>query len=146
MKELLKYTRMADERVIAIFEGVEIELPKAEALFSHVLNAQHIWISRINRNQPDYERFDIQKKEQFAALHRENFVRLEQIIDNVNLESIVEYQNSQGDQFSNTVYDILMHIVNHSTYHRGQIAAQFRLNNIEPPVTDYIFLKREGEF
>ena len=34
---------------------------------------------------------------------------------------------------------MLRHIVNHSTHHRGQVAAKLRRFGIEPPVTDFFF-------
>ncbi|QLH28398.1 MAG: hypothetical protein HWD63_02710 [Candidatus Parvibacillus calidus] len=37
--------------------------------------------------------------------------------------------------------DIIFHIINHSTYHRGQIAMEFRQSGLEPLNTDYIFYK-----
>jgi uncharacterized damage-inducible protein DinB len=44
--------------------------------------------------------------------------------------------------FTNTIKDILFHIINHSTNHRGQIAVDFRNNGLEPLVLDYVFYKR----
>jgi uncharacterized damage-inducible protein DinB len=34
---------------------------------------------------------------------------------------------------------VLRHIVNHATYHRGQVAAKLKRLGIEPPMTDMIF-------
>jgi uncharacterized damage-inducible protein DinB len=34
---------------------------------------------------------------------------------------------------------VLRHIVNHSTYHRGQVAAKLKRLGVDPPVTDMIF-------
>ena len=39
---------------------------------------------------------------------------------------------------------MLFHFVNHSTYHRGQIASNLKEHGIEPLVTDYIFYKRKN--
>ncbi|NNG11293.1 MAG: damage-inducible protein DinB, partial [Arenibacter sp.] len=41
-----------------------------------------------------------------------------------------------------TITDMLFHIINHSTHHRGQISVDLRNNAIEPPVLDYAFYKR----
>ena len=53
--------------------------------------------------------------------------------------------NSKGETFSNKIKDILFHIINHSTYHRAQIATDLKQNGIEPINTDYIFYKRKLE-
>jgi len=34
---------------------------------------------------------------------------------------------------------VLRHVVNHSTYHRGQVAAKLKRLGAEPPATDMIF-------
>jgi uncharacterized damage-inducible protein DinB len=44
--------------------------------------------------------------------------------------------------FSNTIKDILFHMINHSTHHRAQIAMDMRNNKLEPLPLDYIFYKR----
>ena len=45
--EIMNYTQVADARVVEAFEKNESVPTKAITLFSHVLNAQHIWASRI---------------------------------------------------------------------------------------------------
>jgi uncharacterized damage-inducible protein DinB len=54
----------------------------------------------------------------------------------------VEYENSEGRTFANDVKDILFHVVNHSTHHRGQIMMDLRASGITPEPLDYIFYKR----
>jgi uncharacterized damage-inducible protein DinB len=44
--------------------------------------------------------------------------------------------------FSNDIKSIIFHVINHSTYHRGQIASEFKQNGLDPMVTDYILYKR----
>ena len=34
---------------------------------------------------------------------------------------------------------MLRHLVNHSTYHRGQVAAKLKRLGVEPPATDLVF-------
>ncbi len=34
---------------------------------------------------------------------------------------------------------VLRHIVNHATYHRGQVASKLKRLGVEPPVTDFVF-------
>ena len=48
----------------------------------------------------------------------------------------------KGNLFENKIDDILFHIINHSTYHRGQIMMLFRESGLEPIFSDYIFHKR----
>jgi uncharacterized damage-inducible protein DinB len=59
-------------------------------------------------------------------------------------EDVIHYQNSKGDKYQNTIRDILLHIINHSTHHRAQIAFILRQQGNPPPISDYIFYKRDS--
>lgn len=59
------------------------------------------------------------------------------------LKKKISYKNSRGERFENSVRDILFHVINHSTYHRGQIATDCKLHGMTPLATDYIFYKRD---
>ena len=50
----------------------------------------------------------------------------------------LDYRNSKGQLFSARVADILTHVINHASYHRGQIAAEIRASGHAPAMTDYI--------
>jgi uncharacterized damage-inducible protein DinB len=47
-----------------------------------------------------------------------------------------------GTEDSQPLDVMVRHVVNHSTYHRGQIAAFIRQFGIKPPQTDYIAFAR----
>jgi uncharacterized damage-inducible protein DinB len=40
-------------------------------------------------------------------------------------------------------WSVLRHVVNHATYHRGQVASKLKRFGVEPPATDFIFWVRE---
>jgi uncharacterized damage-inducible protein DinB len=56
----------------------------------------------------------------------------------------ISYVNSKGERWENTVTDILTHMIIHSGYHRGQIAADVRAAGGEPAYTDFIHAVRNG--
>lgn len=56
----------------------------------------------------------------------------------------VTYKNTKGEPWSNTVEDILTHVLLHSAYHRGQIASQMRADKEQPAYTDFIHAVRQG--
>jgi uncharacterized damage-inducible protein DinB len=49
----------------------------------------------------------------------------------------------KGEKFANTIKDIIVHVINHSKYHRAQIAQLISLSGGEPAKTDYIVYQRE---
>jgi uncharacterized damage-inducible protein DinB len=56
----------------------------------------------------------------------------------------VDYQNSKGENWKSRIDDILMHVITHSAYHRGQIAADMRSAGMNPAYTDFIHSVRQG--
>jgi uncharacterized damage-inducible protein DinB len=60
------------------------------------------------------------------------------------LSGKINYTNSKGEPWSNTVQDILTHVLLHSAYHRGQIASQVRAGGEQPAYTDFIHAVRQG--
>jgi uncharacterized damage-inducible protein DinB len=144
LQNLINYTFLADKKIMDVFLQLNTSIPEAEKLFSHVLNAQHIWAKRIFHEEPEYDIFEIHPVVEYENIHLRNTEFLLQIFRSRDPEELVIYRNSQGAEFVNKISDILFHVVNHSTYHRAQIATQFRLNGITPPSTDYIMFKRDG--
>jgi uncharacterized damage-inducible protein DinB len=54
----------------------------------------------------------------------------------------VEYSNSKGVQFRTPVWQVVFHLVNHGTAHRGQVGAILRQIGVTPPNSDLINLYR----
>jgi len=142
LKEMIEYTALADHKIIAVFKTAGIHMPEAESLFSHTLNAQHIWAKRVLEQEPDVAVWALLQPEQFEAVSNNNFVLIRKIFEQVPLDREIQYSTASGESYSGQVKDILFHLVNHSTYHRAQISSIFKKNGISPPITDYIMLKR----
>jgi uncharacterized damage-inducible protein DinB len=119
--------------------------PKTIKLFSHMMTAQTIWLERLKRVKPSigvWEAFDL---ETCKHMHELSSAGIKQLLaqPELELQQTFAYTNTQGDSFENQIEDILLHIFNHGTYHRGQIAQDLRLNGLEPINTDYIsFVRR----
>ena len=43
-------------------------------------------------------------------------------LSEADLDGMVVYRNTKGEEFASTLVDILTHVVIHGAYHRGQIA------------------------
>jgi uncharacterized damage-inducible protein DinB len=60
------------------------------------------------------------------------------------LQHVFQYQNSKREQFKQPLYQMLLHLFNHATYHRGQIVTMLRELGIEKiPPTDFIVWSRK---
>ncbi|UII81377.1 DinB family protein [Flagellimonas sp. CMM7] len=112
-------------------------------LFSHILNAHHIWNRRIVGKPIEFSAWQEHEIEDWEDIHYENQrTSFEIIINADDFAKRIDYENSEERTFGNELKDILFHIVNHSTHHRGQILMDFRIAGIEPQPLDYIFYKR----
>ena len=58
---------------------------------------------------------------------------------------IINYQNIKGIPFHNSIFEIITHLMNHGTYHRGQLVTMLRGAGSTPiPATDLIVFYREN--
>ena len=65
-------------------------------------------------------------------------------LSSVDLAQSVAYVNSKGEAWNTSVEDILLHVVLHSAYHRGQVAYVLRAGGATPAYTDYVHCIRSG--
>jgi uncharacterized damage-inducible protein DinB len=56
-----------------------------------------------------------------------------------SLRNVIAYRNFRGEIWKYPLNQILQHVVNHSTYHRGQITTQLRTLGANPVMTDYLY-------
>jgi len=140
--DLFEYTYHFNvEMIKVISENRELVDDKIISLINHTLNAQQIWNARI-LGEITFEVWQINPFESLEEINHGSFLKSIDIIRNFDLDKRVEYQNSRGTKFENSIFEMLFHAVNHSTYHRGQINSLLKQNGITPVLTDYIFYKR----
>jgi len=141
---LLQYNFHSNHQLHAALLNVNAVPESILKLICHIHNAQQIWTNRILQKEITNSAFDIYSLNKCDTLNEENFNVSLNIVKNIDLTKQIHYKNFKGQLFSNLVADILTHLVNHATYHRGQIALQMRLNGFEPVLTDYISYKRKA--
>lgn len=142
-EELFTYSKVMNEKVAELIQNnAAIVTPKSIELYSHILNAHHIWNNRILNLKPEFTVWQVHNISEFSAILETNHLHSISILKHNNLDKIINYQTSNGQSFANTVRDLLFQVINHSTYHRAQIATLLKEVGIAPPATDYIFFKR----
>ena len=140
--DLFEYTyHFNNDMIKLISENIEKIDEKTISLINHILNAQQVWNSRI-LNESSFEVWQINPFENLEYINNQNFQKSVQIVENSDLDKQINYQNSKGNKFENTIFEMLFQAINHSTYHRGQINFLLKQNGIAPILTDYIFYKR----
>lgn len=132
----------------ALFAELEREAPDRETLrlLSHVIATEHLWLSRIDGAAPRVAVWPSLTLDEVVALEAENRARIRELLHRPDdsREQRVHYRNSAGNEFDNTVGEILAHVAMHGHYHRGQIARAMRAAGREPVYTDYIGFVRKG--
>lgn len=142
-KNTFEYTHHCNEHLIEVLlKNPSLFQKKISVLTSHTLNAHHIWNQRIFKVMPALSVWQEQEIGYLKKINNENFEQSVELIEAMQLDEKINYNNSKGQNFTNTVSDIFFHIINHSTYHRGQLISLLKSEGVEPIVTDYIFYKR----
>jgi len=146
LNHLFKYNDWATRQTAESIVGQKKKNEKSEELLSHIISAQKIWLNRIlGRDIAANPWQKITQKEwilQSTAVTAEWINFLEGLHDE-GFEERIEYKNSKGEKFTNTIRDIVVQVINHSTYHRAQIAQLIRQSGGEPVKTDYIVYQRQ---
>jgi uncharacterized damage-inducible protein DinB len=141
-KDIFEYHHHFNQELVQIFIKNRNRISdRTIPLFSHVLNAHQIWNARILETK-ELGVHEPHSLEDCKLLDEENFKVTLKILEDFEPEKIIHYENSKGEKFRNTVGEILFHISNHSTHHKGQLISDLRQQEIDPPVTDYIYYKR----
>ncbi len=142
-KELFEYNNHMNQKLWhAFYAGADMTSEKAVLLYNHIINAHQIWNRRIEGKSMAAGVWELHALQDLKRIDEENFENSLQILHRSELDQNVNYQNSKGQAFSKMVRDIFFHVINHSTYHRGQIASEMKQHGVEPLSTDYIFFKQ----
>lgn len=142
-KEVFEYTHYFNQKLGDVFNNhPDKTSEKAIKLYNHIINAHQIWNNRIEPKETAFGVWDLHAVHDLKTIDQTNYERSLQILDKFELNETIKYSNSKGRAFSNDLRDILFHIINHSTYHRGQIATEFKKHGLEPLISDYTLFKR----
>ena len=143
---LFKYNSWATERAAESIRSTNKITPDAIKLLSHIISAQYVWLNRITDEKTDitvWHNFTIAECFALSIEVTSKWINLLEGKNNEFLEKRLKYKNSKGEEFDNSLRDIVTDIINHSTYHRAQIAQLVKRAGGIPAVTDYIVYQRE---
>ena len=160
IKRLYDYNSWANERVLESLQpiGQEIFTSHKQAsqgsirgIIAHVAGAEWIWLERWKGSSPagllpesEFETVEIatQRLRKIDRDLQEFTSRLTQ----EDLDGRRGYKTTEGKAYSNVLSDMLLHVVNHSSYHRGQITTLLRQAGAVPQPTDFIrFIRLMGQ-
>ena len=140
LRKLFDYDDWANREEIRHLRSLANPPKQAIKILAHIVGTEWLFLGRLRSEKaavvwPDLNLDQI--AEQIERLHREWPRELDRT-------DVVEYVNSKGEKWSSRGDDILMHVVIHGAYHRGQIATLVRQSGDTPAYTDYIHCIRSG--
>ena len=147
LHRLFVYDDWANREVLSSLRQAETAPARSLKLMGHIFSAERLWLERMRQQKqtlPVWPDFNL---EQCATQAAELPVLWKNFLDTVNqagLSGTVSYKNSKGESWTNRREDILLHVIMHSAYHRGQIATDMRAAGFTPAYTDFIHGVRQG--
>jgi len=147
---LFDYNAWANERALGAAGALSQEqflrdlgnsFPSLRDTLAHILGAEWIWLRRWQGDSPssglaaaDFPTV-ASLEDRFAALDRERRAFLDTLSEE-GLARPFSYRDLAGNAHSLRLVESLQHLVNHGTYHRGQITTMLRQLGAKPVSTD----------
>jgi len=156
--EYAAYNVWANETICSVISTLTDEQFEKEIVSSfssirktvlHLWDAHLVWINRlegVSLKAFPSESFLGTNEEIITGLisSSKKLKDLTESYDEDALQSIKKYATFKGGIVTSSLYQVLAHVFNHSTYHRGQLVTMLRqLGIMDIPKTDLIFFYRE---
>jgi uncharacterized damage-inducible protein DinB len=156
---LLDYTVWANHRVMRAAATIGVDDFKRDlrssfggvrGTLAHIMGAEWIWLERWKGLSPDHgidegEFADIiALRDRWTVIeqHRESWFRS---LRPEALGENVRYRNLAGAEFDEPLWQLVQHVANHSTYHRGQVVLLLRQLGAKTVSSDLVLWDRDRE-
>jgi uncharacterized damage-inducible protein DinB len=155
LREHLCYSAWASQRLVhAVSELTGAELLRdfqtsdhtALGTLVHTFAADRLWLARMREaprpqysSEADYHLSVLQNE--WPEVHRQ----WNQWLDGLNDDAVsadLTYQDMRGNTWTQPVWKLVLHVVNHGTHHRGQVSGFLRTMGRVPPVLDLVAFHR----
>ena len=162
MKELLvkfaAYNTWANHKLFETINSLpaekqERELPSSfSSIYKtvlHMWDAESIWWQRLKLHERfviPSEGFNGSMKDVINGLQQQNQLWQEWVNNATEpmLDHVFQYYTSKKELFKQPICDMILHVFNHGTYHRGQLVNMLRQLGVEKiPQTDFIVWSRK---
>jgi uncharacterized damage-inducible protein DinB len=151
----LKFLQWADERILEAVSLLDHDQALADrgssfggilGTLQHIFRSERAWLTRLTTD-PNAQAAAIEAppdpvflKTVWPPLHREWLAWAESVED---WDALQTHTNQKGEAFHLPRWQIVLHVINHATYHRGQITTMLRqADAAPPPATDLIAFYR----
>lgn len=145
LQRLFDYDAWANQEVLKALQqhnGPE----RSIKLLAHIFAAERLWLERLqcrDQSVAVWPASSLAECEAQARKLADQFGKYLQAATEGSLHTTITYTNSKGEPWTSEKHDVLQHVIMHSAYHRGQIAADTRAGGTTPAYTDFIHAVRQ---
>jgi uncharacterized damage-inducible protein DinB len=148
VRELYDYHRWANRRLFDVAAGLgedavgrdvgpQFSYPTIRRMFAHLYGADALWLARWNETSLGaIPGADIQSlvdlRSRWDPLEQEQRAFVERL-SAADLDRVIEYKNTQGQAFRVPLGPLLLHVANHATHHRSEVATMLTMVSGSPP-------------
>ncbi|HYJ38650.1 MAG TPA: DinB family protein [Chitinophagaceae bacterium] len=158
LQQLAAYHTWANQKLADLISTLPDDVQQKEVVSSflslhltllHMWNSESVWWQRLKLQEninPPVNYFKGDTKEIIQHLSQQNKM-WEDWVNNsseMSLDHVFKYQNTKREPFKQPTYQMLLHVFNHGSYHRGQLVTMLRqLGFTKIPETDFIVWSRK---
>lgn len=104
----------------------------------HIISAEKAWLERFEQQTNiAWLQFEYKgTKDEHIALWKSTSSKLKSFIDEFDetkLQSNLTFRRLNGDEYSMPYYELFAHVINHGSYHRGQLVTMLRQAGFASP-------------
>jgi uncharacterized damage-inducible protein DinB len=115
---------------------------------AHICGGEWVWLERFlgrsPSSMPDNSVFpDVASLRTHWQPIETNLVTFVCGLRPADLDRVLEYKTMKFGVYTNPLWQSLQHLVNHGTYHRGQVTTMLRQHGAQPILTDLMHFYRE---
>jgi len=130
--------------------GKQFSFPTLKGMLAHIYGADRIWFERWKSASPtrlygdaDFASVaDLRKSWDALEADQKAFIAA---LETADLRRQLDYKSTGGKPFSQPLWQLLQHVVNHATHHRSEVATMLTMIKGSPKSTDMVFYYRQSK-
>ena len=157
LQRLLDYTIWANHRILRACATLAPDdflrdaggsFGSVRGTLAHVMGSEWVWLERWKgvspERLPDESAFPnvVALRDRWTVIEDHRRLWLLELPES-DASAIIRYKTMQGATFEAPLWQLVQHVANHSTYHRGQVVSMLKQLGARTVSTDLVLFDRE---